>query len=133
MIKDSQTQNNEAQLKQRIANFGPVLSASNGASETRLYYGWDGTEFLCTYRNDIKITSQTPREDCECPPADDESAFKADPRSKNKNGLCYVEPPEHIPPIVTASGATRAAWTVIAAVLLLPLLLMWRSFLQGHQ
>ncbi|KAA6312004.1 MAG: hypothetical protein EZS28_056004, partial [Streblomastix strix] len=140
LIKGSTSQYTETELKVRIANFGPVLVYANGATEGRLYYGWEGDNLLYLYRNangvivksaiagissvnkayvayqafdcDTKLDKKTKRIDCECPPQEDAIAYKADTRTAKKN-FC------------TASGATRAAWTVIATVLLLPLLSMW--------
>ncbi|KAA6359497.1 MAG: hypothetical protein EZS28_044976, partial [Streblomastix strix] len=74
----------------------------------------------CT--TDVKAT--TPADECPCPD-ETAAAYKTDPRAK-KGGICYVEPtPDPPKVVVTASGSTRAAWTVIATVLLLPLLSMW--------
>ncbi|KAA6380114.1 MAG: hypothetical protein EZS28_024359 [Streblomastix strix] len=138
------------ELKQRIANFGPIFTVESGSTGNPIYYGWDATGLLYLYRDkngvvqkekttqpggiskayvayqpidcDGTITAQTPLDNCECPPASD-PAYNTDPRPKDKDGNCYAADPP--PKVVTASGATRAAWTVIAAVLLLPLLSMW--------
>ncbi|KAA6361132.1 MAG: hypothetical protein EZS28_043341 [Streblomastix strix] len=136
------------QLKQRLVNFGPVLTSSL-TEGTRVYYGWnaDGfmymtrdaegvlkqeqeetlgsfTKYILAYQfidcqKDLKAT--TAKEDCPCPETQDKE-YKTDPRTK-EGGICAVKPPTPVPgPVVVgASGSIRAFWAVIAAVLLLPL------------
>ncbi|KAA6364447.1 MAG: hypothetical protein EZS28_040026 [Streblomastix strix] len=128
------------ELKQRIGTFGPILTIASG-EENRIFYGWNETGLLYLVRDkgdgylkkkvvdapggiskayiahqafdcDNSLTKKTKRIDCECPPIEDVKAYKEDTRTATKK-FC------------TASGATRAAWTVIATVLLLPLLSMW--------
>ncbi|KAA6354951.1 MAG: hypothetical protein EZS28_049522, partial [Streblomastix strix] len=137
-------------IKARISNFGPLLD-----NYGRLFYGWsdnDETQGITTFltlKRDGRVLTDVPvilnntdsiisyyvayqsidctkalatttTEECPCP-AESDAAYKTDPRHADASGICYVPPKV----VVTASGATRAAWTVIATVLLLPLLSMW--------
>ncbi|KAA6383446.1 MAG: hypothetical protein EZS28_021023 [Streblomastix strix] len=143
------------QIKTQLANFGPILDENNktllygwskndDAMESTTFLGLkrvDGelqrvevtytrTDFFDTHYfvyqsiDCSQAVTSTTTDECPCPKETD-AAYKTDERAK-KGGVCYVEPtPDPPKVVVTASGATRAAWTVIATVLLLPLLSMW--------
>ncbi|KAA6403976.1 MAG: hypothetical protein EZS28_000502 [Streblomastix strix] len=88
-----------------------------------------------------EIEETTSAEECQCPEPTD-AAYSTDPRTQ-LGGICYVEPDDPSPddpspddplpddplpddPLpLDGSGYTRAAWTIIVVVLLLPLLSMW--------
>ncbi|KAA6357471.1 MAG: hypothetical protein EZS28_047002, partial [Streblomastix strix] len=73
------------------------------------------------------VTETTLPSVCSCPSIEDIEAYEADPRTV-KGGICYQEPiPEETDTETEkgASGSIRALWTVIAAVMLIPLMSMW--------
>ncbi|KAA6392248.1 MAG: hypothetical protein EZS28_012223 [Streblomastix strix] len=60
----------------------------------------------------------TPIDECPCPDPKDKEKYESGPRTK-KGCLCYQINK------TDAAGSTQTAWTVIAAVMLIPILSMW--------
>ncbi|KAA6379982.1 MAG: hypothetical protein EZS28_024489, partial [Streblomastix strix] len=92
----------------------PVPSVKALTHDPRFAKGGACNKFVC----DV-ITEITSKTDCPCPLKDDKEEYDFDPRNV-EGGICNDPETEK-----GASGSIRALWTVIAAVMLIPLMSMW--------
>ncbi|KAA6402345.1 MAG: hypothetical protein EZS28_002126 [Streblomastix strix] len=98
----------------------PVPSVKALTYDPRFAKGGACNKFVC----DV-ITEITSKTDCACPSKDDKEEYDADPRTV-KGGICDDEPlPDDPETEKDASGSIRALWSVISAVMLIPLMSMW--------